>query len=129
MVLGDVHGGGDGGHDGRRRWPQQGADELPAAAVGAADGRGQLHVHGQERGGLQEPAPPGDRHAGHERARGAGPVRDRVRPVRVVHVHHVHRRRQREYTHSARYDIILYIILHIMRTVVAACAGLAFWVH
>lgn len=109
MVVGNVDGGGDGRHDGRRterrrqrrwrRWRQQqgGPDELSAFAVRAADGRGQLHVHGQERGRLQELATPGDRHARHERARGPGAGRDRVRQVRVVHVHHVRVRRDREY--------------------------------
>lgn len=101
MVVGNVHGRGDGRHRshqrGRRRTQQQGADEFPAFAVGATDGRGQLHVRGQERGGLQEPTAPGDRDARHERARGAGAGRDRVRPDGIVHVHHIERRRKREY--------------------------------
>jgi len=103
MVFGHVDGRGDGGRGrdergrrGRARQRQQGADELPAPAVGATDGRGQLHVRGQERRRVQEPAAPGDRHAGHERARGPGAGRDRVRPDRVVHVHHLERRRKRE---------------------------------
>lgn len=100
MVVGNVHGGGDGRRGGRRS--EQGADELPAFAVSAVDGRGQLHVHGQEHGRVEEPPSSGGRHARHERARGAGPGRGRVRPVRVVHMHHVHRRRHREYRRVKR---------------------------
>jgi len=102
MVFGHVDGRGDGGHGrhergrARQQQQQQGADEFPALAVGATDGRWQLHVRGQERRRVQEPAAQGDRHAGHERARGPGAGRDRVRPDRVVHVHHVERRRERE---------------------------------
>lgn len=117
MVVGDVHGGGDGRHGCRRS--EQGADELPAFAVGAVDGRGQLHVHGQEHGRVEEPPSSGGRHARHERARGAGPGRGRVRPVRVVHVHHFHRRRHREYRRNV-------LTGHNRRTTVVACPNTSF---
>lgn len=96
VVVGHVDGGSDGGHEHGRRREEQGSDELFAIAVRATDGRGELHVHREERGGPQEPTPSRGGRARHERARGTGIGRNRIRPVGVVHVHHVHSRRKRK---------------------------------